>query len=167
MRNTKPVPKTFDELKAYILSIQQEAVAEWMDRHSDEDIKERVHEILNEDLKSAALSLLGFDNRWGRWELQNNQKASAAQQYINSKVEQAFKEWADNLIITGIKRLPKKAIAQSLMQGIEKQFENTLRRKLNAAIEDITEKTVDSLVKQLSTNDLLQNQSALNKILTG
>lgn len=157
---------TIGELNAHILNIQKEAVKEWMDKHSDESIKEKVYETLNQNFKETVLKLLGFDNRWGTWEIdRNNKHFIAAQEYISDVIKNSYKEWMDNIVLDEIKRVPKAAIKKAAIKDFRYHLDWELQRAVKTAATDMAETLAQELAGQLNQISHLLKEAQLEQLL--
>lgn len=159
-------PETLADLNAHILDIQKQAVTEWMDRNPDESIKKAVHELLDNNLKETSLKLLGFDNRWGRWEVDHrSEKHTAAQEYIANLIESSFREWMDNLVLDEIKRMPKVSIKRAAVNEFKNQIEWNLDRKIKKTVSDLADEYSEAIAEQLNSEIQLVKESQLLSLI--
>jgi histone H3/H4 len=159
-------PETLADLNAHILYIQKQAVTEWMNKHSDESIKQKVHELLDSNLKETSLKLLGFDNRWGKWEVDHrSEKHTAAKEYIANLIESSFKEWMDNLVLDEIKRMPKVSIKRAAVNEFKSQIGWNLKRKIKNTVSDLAEEYSEAIAEQLNSEMRLIKESRLLSLI--
>jgi len=106
----------------------EEAREEWLKEHSDkEKVKHVVFDRLDTDLVSIVAKLLGFDDHWGRWEVDHcNGRGgqSAAGDFIKQMAGEAVTEW----LLKQAKKLPK--LPPTTIKALRKDYRTTYEREL-------------------------------------
>ena len=72
------------------------SIDKWKEKNSEEALTQRVHKLLDDNAETIVLKLLGFDNRWNKWELDhcNGRKGeSAAGDYLKQDYERFLSEY--------------------------------------------------------------------------
>jgi hypothetical protein len=120
--------KTQSEIKRVVKSAGK-AAEEWV--KSKEDIAGEIKSLLDSKLEEVTMKLLGFNNRYGEWEIDHCNGRfgdSAAGDWLRDKAGDAVNAWLTKQA-GNLPELPKTAI-KSLRENYLSVLENQLRVKL-------------------------------------
>lgn len=109
-----------------------------------------VREILARKREEIVVKLLGFDSRWGEWDLDHcNGRSgdSAAGDYLRSRAGQAVKAWLDEQA-GDLPELPKRAI-DSLRREYLAAYESELGRALRQLAQSRAREDVQSVADRV------------------
>jgi hypothetical protein len=155
-------PKPLDEILPHILS----AVLAWKANYTPEKIHAKVTEQLDTNAEQMVLKLLGFDNRWGKWEVDHcNGRAgnSAIGDYMMQQHSIAIKEFFDNFkmseVITPALKTKIKTVAR---KEYEYRFIEAAERFARAKAEKDAQKIIDDLL----TSDDMEKTIKLMKVIS-
>lgn len=118
---------------AAIQARADKAALQWM-KEAEGDIESKVRGMLDRRLQEIVGKLMGFDNRWGPWEVDNcNGRAgeSAAGEWLRSQAGEAVKTWLSEQA-GNLPSLPKgaiKALQKSYTDRLLDDAEDLLKRK--------------------------------------
>lgn len=108
-------------------------------------IKRLVHDTVANHAKTIVGKLLGFDNRWGRWELDHCNGSggeSAAGDFIRSVAQSEIKEWLTKM--SG--KLPE--LSNEVVKDLRKFYLETLQRELRTILD---RKAIEEAERQVDT----------------
>jgi hypothetical protein len=128
------------------------AAIDWL-KEKEGDIGHTIRMRLDSRMDSIVAKLLGFDDHWGKWEVDHcngRNGESAAGDWLRQQVGETIKSWlaeqAGNL-----PKLPKTAIT-----GLRKEYLRVLESELSKLMRDAAVRDARELVDQ---GDLLQTKS--------
>ena len=153
MAKAKEIPLTLNPLDE-VLSIMAEAVAEWKAVNTEKKLKKRVKDLLDKNSETITMKLLGFNDSWGKWELDHcngRSGESAAGDYLKKVKQAAIQEWMESL------ELPKisPALKAKLGKQLKDEFENKVRYAARSFIEQkATQGTTKALEEITSSKNL-------------
>ena len=111
------------------------------------NLEEKIEDMLDRRLQELVAKYLGFDNKWGRWELDHcNGRSgnSAAGDFLLSKVQDGAKKWLDKQA-GSLPDLPKSAIAE-----LKKYYLHHLQREIDQTLRQIAESKGEELAKEIA-----------------
>lgn len=135
------------------------AIKEWESENTPEVIEERVKKALNQNSKDIVAKLLGFDNRWGKWEIDNcngRHRNTEAGRRIVELHQKAVDEWFHE--ISDFKLTPKEKSA--FRTAFKKIFLDKFDYYVRKAAEEQAQQTAADTVKEI----LGTSTSAIEKI---
>lgn len=113
------------------------AAQKWL-KEKQGNIEQDVHNLLDQRLETLVAKLLGFNNRWGDWEIDScngRSGESAAGDWLRARAGNAAREWLTKQA-GALPKLPAKAIS-SLRESYLKRLESELSQLLGQkAVED-------------------------------
>lgn len=123
-----------------LVPVIAQAVEEWKLNNTATVVKDKITRLLDANSKEITMKLLGFDNRWNKWELDHcNGRSgnSAAGDFLRSTQAEAIKEW----------------LAQVSMPTLDTKTKNKLIKQAQATYEDYLSKTVRAAIERKATAD--------------
>lgn len=106
-------------------------VTDWMEHWDQGRIRERVFSILDSRRDEVILKMAGFDDRWGKWEIDHcNGRMASVSKYIESIAQDVVKEWIDNNIDT----FPK--MTEELQVEILNEYKQIYLRNIERYVTD-------------------------------
>lgn len=140
------------------------AVAEWKNKNTPEKFAKDVETLLTKRSEEIVLKLLGFDNHWGRWEVDHcNGRGgeSAMGDYLRSTQKAAIEQWLRNVELPAIPAQATKKMKSDYLYEYKEQMAKHLQQAAHKRAEEDAQKIVD----QLTTTDHIQNYiKAMNLI---
>lgn len=155
------VKKPIDTVLKYILH----AVNTWKSENTEEKIHNKVISLLEKNAEQATLTLLGFENRWGKWEVDHcngRSGESSIGDYMKKVHAVAIKEFFDSL---DLKQIITPALKKKLTTEIKKTYEWKFQEAVQRAARELAEQHAQKLVNELvKTDDLDKTMKMLHLI---
>lgn len=132
------------------------AVEEWKGKNTAENIKKTVTDLLDSESKQLTLKLLGFDDRWGKWEVDHcngRSGESAAGAYLRDIQKTAIQDWFEAVSMPTITPALKKQLGTQLQKTYEEQLAYSIRK----AVVVQADADAQELVKQLTVSNQAEN----------
>lgn len=148
-----------------MLSIIGSTVAVWMKGNSEEALARKVKVQLDSKQEEVVCKLLGFNNKWGEWEVDNcNGRAgnSAAGDYLRSVQQDAIEEWFKSVKLPPMPSSMVKALKSEYLNTLQYQLREKLRRKAEDQANAIATELVE---KYLSDEGAIDNYFKLIALL--
>ena len=101
-----------------------------------EGIQRQIVDELTKERRNLALKMLGFDDRWGKLEVDHcNGRTSVASKFIESQVGPAVERWADECLRPmleerGRAKLHDAAVMKAVMKDFDNQFMYAARQQM-------------------------------------
>jgi hypothetical protein len=113
-----------------LLPVILSAIDKWKDKNKEDDITKKVHNLLDTNRNEITLKLLGFDNRWGSWELDHcngRSGESAAGDYLRKVQNDAIEDWLKQV------KLPvlNKTLSTQMQKKLKEEYDQYLKRYLS------------------------------------
>jgi len=159
MANKKVIEKSPIE-KANAVLLQ--AVADWERTNTPEALRERVIELLNSKRDEAILKIIGFDNRWGRWEI-SSKDINPISMTIQRAVEEAVPLLGD--IAQNLKFSP--SLKNRLIKEATVQFEDSVSGAIYRNTQRLIEAKVEEELKVLASSEELNKIIQLRSVIKG
>lgn len=124
------------------------AIKEWESENTPEVLEERVKKTLNENSKEIVAKLLGFNNHWGKWEIDNcngRDRYTEAGRRIVALHQKAVDEWFHE--ISDFKLTPKEKSA--FRAAYKKSFFDMFTYHVRIAAEKQAEQVANDLVQEI------------------
>lgn len=153
--------KPLDEVLPIIL----EAALEWKQEHTPEKLKAKVKQLLDQNAQTITLKLLGFNDHWGKWELDHcNGRSgnSAAGDYLRQVQQEAIQEWMQSLVIPEI----TPDLKQKFKKEFQAEFNSQTRSALCQEARDQAEKHAKDLVASITTSEHLGKYLQAMKLIS-
>lgn len=146
------IEKPVDSILPHIAA----AVAEWKATNTEEKIKETVISLLNKESKQLVLKLLGFNESWGKWEVDHcNGRGgqSAAGDYLTKVQQEAIQEWLKGAVMPTL----DKATKASMQKSAQQEYTYNLNRLVREYAVSQAELDAKAVIKQLVASDQVGN----------
>lgn len=132
------------------------AVEEWKGKNTAEAIKKTVTDLLNKESEQITLRLLGFNDRYGKWEVDHcNGRGgnSAAGDYLRTFQKTAIQEWFQSVAMPKI----TPALQKNLAKDLQKTYDEFLSRGVREEVIAQAGRDAKELVKQLTVSNQAEN----------
>ena len=132
------------------------AVERWRQEHTPEQIESRVRHLLDNKSDEIVAKMLGFNDSWGRWELDHcNGRSgnSAAGDYMRKCHQEAIEKWITKMALPV---LPED-LNQKLKQSLQAQFNRSLEEALRNKVIAYAQEEATRVFKELEVPSLLDN----------
>jgi hypothetical protein len=146
------------------VDIVHQAIDAWLKLNTDEDLTTRVHKLLDENQKKIVLTLLGFENRWGGWEIDHcNGRAGQTPvgEYIKVTHEAAIKEWLEQVKLPPMPASAKKEIEAEM----RRTYTNEVREYMRKRVIERAQADVDALLSTLSVDEFIVDMKKVHKLI--
>lgn len=156
MAKTSPVIETVE----YI----HKAIDSWLEKNSEDQLTQRVHHLLDENQKKIILTLLGFENRWGGWEIDHCNGRSGntpVGEYIKQTHEDAIQEWLLQVKLPAMSATIKKQIAQEM----ERHYQSEVRRRMHDMVVAKAQADVDAIMATINVDEFLTSLKKVRKLV--
>ena len=123
-----------------------QAVTEWEQKNTAEVLTQRVHQLLDKSSKEVVMKLLGFNETWGKWELDHcNGRAgnSAAGDYLKEVQHSAIKDWLQTV------SMPK--LDKTVLTRLEKQAQSEYLQYINNEVRQLAHVQAQTDARELVT----------------
>ena len=120
-----------------------------------EGIQRQIVDELTKERRNLALKMLGFDDRWGKLEVDRcNSRTSVASEFIKSQVGPAVERWADECLRPmleerGRAKLHNAAVMKAIMKDFDHQFQYAARKQMQHLAEQAGEEFANALANQI------------------
>ena len=144
-----------------------QAVMEWKHSQDPIKIKKRVTDLLEKNLEQGIITLLGFDYRWGKWEVDHcngRSGESSVGDYMKQQHSVAIKEFFDSL---DIKTLITPTLRNKLSAVVKKEMEWRLEGMVRDRINIVLAEQMSQLVKELVPTPDISKHLAAIKLIEG
>jgi len=149
---------------ADLIPVFHTAIKNWNEQNTPEKVTQDVFDTLNADKDKILAQLLGFSNRWGKWELDHcNGRAgnSAAGDFLREVQQQAVNEWLSTVAMPTLSSTQLNQIKSSCAAEYKDTFTKTIKRAVVAR----AEADAKDLVKQLSDSMSAENYIQLMTLI--
>ena len=120
-----------------------------------EGIQRQIVDELTKERRNLALKMLGFDDRWGKLEVDRcNSRTSVASEFIKSQVGPAVERWADECLRPmleerGRAKLHDAAVMKAVMKDFDNQFMYAARQQMEHLAAQAGKEFADALANQI------------------
>ena len=120
-----------------------------------EGIQREIIAELTKERRTLALKMLGFDDRWGKLEVDHcNSRTSVASEFIKSQVGPAVERWADECLRPmleerGRAKLHDAAVMKAVMKDFDNQFMYAARQQMEHLAAQAGKEFADALANQI------------------
>lgn len=149
-----------------VLPIVAQAVAEWKSANSEEKIKAKVKELLDSKSEEVTLKLLGFNNSWGKWEVDHcngRSGESAAGDFIQQVQQTAIKEWLSQVVMPELDEKMKKAI----LKDVNAEVKRSISYRMQELAKRKADEHMNKLLSDICVSDHIDNYLKTMKLLEG
>ena len=131
-----------------LLDTVLKAINEWKSKNTEEVLTQRVHDLLDKNAKEVVLKLLGFNESWGKWEVDHcNGRAgeSAVGDYLKMVKQSAINSWLAKA------ELPKmdKTISTAMRKELKHDYDRFLKQYLYEYARDQAIETAQEIIKSV------------------
>lgn len=159
-------PPTIDKPIDSILPFIAAGVADWKATHTEEHVKQSVTDMLDRERKQIVLKLLGFNESWGKWELDHcNGRAgnSAAGDFLHTVQKEAIQAWMAGNIMPILDNKTQVALQKSA----QVEYNNALTQAVKRLATVQANTDAQELIKRIVASNQLDNYiKAMNLIDT-
>ena len=130
-----------------------------------EGIQREIISELTRERRTLALKMLGFDDRWGKLEVDHcNSRTSVASEFIKSQVGPAVKRWADECLrpmleARGRAKLHDAAVMKAAMKDFDHHFQYAARQQMEHLAAEAGEEFATALANQIKAGMRLPTEN--------
>lgn len=149
-----------------VLPFIASAVEEWKAAHTEESIKHTVTNLLEKNKEQMVLKLLGFNESWGKWELDHcNGRAgnSAAGEFLRAVQQTAIEDWMAKLILPTVSKTATAEIQKSANQSYRYELEKRVREMAVAQANKDAQAIIQSIVQSNQIEARLKVMQLIDK----
>ena len=120
------------------------SIDKWKEKNSEEALTQRVHKLLDANTETIVFKLLGFDNRWNKWELDHcngRSGESAAGDYLKQVQQDAIQDW--------LKKVKLPELNKTLTSVMKKEVEADYKRYLSHFLYEYAREEADKAAKEI------------------
>ena len=120
-----------------------------------EGIQRQIVDELTKERRNLALKMLGFDDRWGKLEIdRTNGRKTTASDFIDQNVGPAVKKWVDECLRPAIEargrdKLNNAAVMKAVTKDFDSQFMYAARRQMERLAAQAGEEFANALANQI------------------
>ena len=120
-----------------------------------EGIQREIISELTKERRTLALKMLGFDDRWGKLEIDNcNGRASVASEFIKANVGPAIQKWTDECLRPAIEargrdKLNDATVMDAVMKGFNQRFMHAACEQMDHLASKAGEEFANALAAQI------------------
>lgn len=142
-----------------IAKIAQRAENEWLSRMKDpKELSDHIVRILDHSLERIVAGALGFDDHWGRWEIQTcNGREPAIAKAVKAQCEATAKE----IVTAALQNYKPKA---DLVKLVQKEYELALKDSIREAAVLLAVDDAQKLVSDALNAPITKLQKAFEEI---
>ena len=123
-----------------------------------EGIQRQIVDDLTKERRNLALKMLGFDDRWGKIEIDHsNGRKSVASDFIDQNVGPAVQKWVDECLRPAIEarsrdKLNSPVVMKAIMKDFDSEFMCAARRQMEYLAAQAGEEFATTLANQIKAN---------------
>ena len=120
-----------------------------------EGLQRQIVNDLTKERRNLALKMLGFDDRWGKIEIDHaNGRRTVAGDFINQNVGPAVQKWVDECLRPAIEarsraKLSNAAVMKAVMKDFDNQFMYAARQQMEHLAAQAGKEFADALANQI------------------
>ena len=120
-----------------------------------ESIQREIISELTKERRTLALKMLGFDDRWGKLEVDHcNGRASVASEFVRTNVGPAVQKWVDECLRPAIEdrgrdKLNNAAVMKAVMKDFDHYFMHAAREQMVYLASEAGEEFANALAAQI------------------
>lgn len=140
------------------------AVAQWKENNTEASIKKKVTDLLNKNSEELTMKLLGFNDRYNKWELDHcNGRSgnSAAGDYLRQVQQAAIQEWMKTATMPKL----SDATVNRLKKEMQSDYEYQLLKSVRDAVSDQATADAKDIVAKLTVSNQAENYLKVVKLL--
>ena len=129
-----------------------------------EGIQREIIAELTKERRTLALKMLGFDDRWGKLEVDHcNNRASVASEFVKANVGPAVQKWTEECLRPAIEarsrdKLNSPAVMKAIMEDFEQQFMYAAREQMGHLAAEAGKEFATALADQIKANAKLAQE---------
>lgn len=149
-----------------LLTTILKSIDQWKEKNSEEVLIQRVHKLLDANAETIVLKLLGFDNRWNKWEIDHcngRSGESAAGTYLRQVQQEAIQDWLKSV------KLPElnKSLSSAMKKKLEADYKHYLNQFLYEYAREEADKTAKEIVESLFSRSKVDGMFKLQQLIQG
>lgn len=149
-----------------LLTTVLKSIDQWKEKNSEEALTQRVHNLLDANTETIVLKLLGFDNSWGKWELDHcngRSGESAAGDYLRQVQQDAIQDWFKSV------KLPEfsKSLSSVMKKELERGYKEYLSQFLHKYAREEADKTAKEIIESLFSQSKVDGMFKLKELIQG
>lgn len=140
--------------------LMKEAIKGWQEKNTAKQITQEVHNKLNKNKEEILLKLMGFENRWGKWEIDHcngRNGNSPIGDRLNSIHSQALENWLNTIELPE----PNPELINAVNGKFLRDLEYYLKQEAKLKAENLAREIVD----KMSSDLLAETQTKLDNAL--
>lgn len=147
-----------------LLTTVLKSIDQWKEDNSEKVITQRVHALLDANAESIVLKLLGFEDRWGKWELDRcsgRNGESAAGEFLRQAQHDAIQDWLKKV------KLPEldKTLSSVMKKQLQADYKQYLRQYLFEYARKEADKTAKELIESLFSQSKVDGMLKLQQLI--
>lgn len=135
-----------------------QAVTEWENKNTAEHLTQHVHQLLDKSSKEVVMKLLGFNDNWGKWELDHcNGRSgnSPAGDYLKEVQQGAIKDWLRTITMPKLDETLRVSLEKQAQSEYLQHMEDEVRRLARRQAENDTKELVAALTESKQIKNYL------------
>ena len=146
-----------------VFSAISKATDEWRKENTDEKIREKVFTKLDAKREEVVAKMMGFDNKWGRWEL-DHCNGRAGQSFIGNLMTEYTETNLRSWFNESVKEIDlSKELTKILINEARKQYKEYFKYALQNAVRDQAIKDANRIIEEIGTSQVLNVMNELQK----
>lgn len=141
--------KSMKEHMEKMLSVIGATVASWKAENSEEKLARKVQIQLDERQEEIVFKLLGFNESWGKWEVDNcNGRSgnSAAGDYLRKAQQDAIEKWLEAVTLPPMPPSAVKALKAEYLRSLEYRVKESLQRIAHQKADEIATTMIEQCI---------------------
>ena len=129
-----------------------------------EGIQREIIAELTKERRTLALKMLGFDDRWGKLEVdRGNSRTSVASEFVKANVGPAVQKWTEECLRPAIEargrdKLNNAAVMNAITKGFDQQFMYAARKQMEHLAAEAGKEFATTLANQIKANAKLTQE---------
>jgi len=136
------------------------AVTKWKNTYTAREIQEKVKRILDSNFKEIVLKLLGFDNKWGKWELETG--TSFVKDYMKVEAQKAAVKWINTFDFKDIKI----GLKAELTRKYKAECKFLIRNLMHEEVQKLASDTVKEIMEEVTKETEFDKRQTIHTLLT-
>jgi hypothetical protein len=131
------------------------------------DVKKQVHEQLDDMKRTVFGQILGFDVRWGRWEVDRfNGRKSVVTEELEGAVREAAVEWVDRVLAEFKDGDGKLSLYKELEEAVVKRYKSDVKDIVKREMWGAAQKHGRQLCDQLAEEAVAEIQDEIKDMIS-
>lgn len=123
------------------------SVHKWKSEQSPETIHKVITSKLDKRRDEIALQLLGFTNRWDKWEMDSRSQSSPVERYIANVIQGSIEEWLQKVFPLEISPKTLNALKKEAQRAYEEQISRSIREIARSRAESDVNTLLDTILE--------------------